>query len=153
MENAVLITPDDIFFDLRAVLKCRWGCEDYFKRSIKCCTRGTSFDERKTMVESYKDILLLHSHDARDLSKAVINIERAAFLDGYYFSFGIRYCRLCKVCSVDNDEECPTPNLVRPCDESFGIDVFKTAEKQGLPCNVLQNINDVQNRFGFVLIN
>ncbi|MFC1838915.1 DUF2284 domain-containing protein [Thermodesulfobacteriota bacterium] len=152
MENAVIITPDDIFFDIRAVLKCRWGCEDYFRQSIKCSTRGTTFDERKDMVKSYKDILLLHSHDARDLSKTVLKIERAAFLDGYYFSFGIRYCRLCRECSVDRGENCVTPDRVRPCDESFGIDVYKTAAKQGLPCNVLQNIDDVQNRYGFVLI-
>jgi predicted metal-binding protein len=30
MAEAVRITPKDIFFDPRALLKCRWGCEDFF---------------------------------------------------------------------------------------------------------------------------
>ncbi len=27
-ETAVVISPDEIVFDRRAILKCRWGCED-----------------------------------------------------------------------------------------------------------------------------
>jgi len=152
MENAVLIKPEDIFFDLRAVLKCRWGCEDFFKKTIKCGTRDTSFEQGLAMIKSYKDILMLHGHDAREMSRAVHEIERAAFMDGYYFAFGIRYCKLCNVCAVDMGKECPTPEKVRPCDESFGIDVYKTARNQGLPINVLKNIDQKQNRYGFVLI-
>jgi predicted metal-binding protein len=59
---------------------------------------------------------------------------------------------LCKTCAVDQGESCPTPEMVRPCDQSFGIDVYKTVRNQGLPCDVLQNKEDVQNRYGFVLI-
>jgi|GEM_PF-7033983 len=36
MLNALLITSDDLFFDIRSDLKCRRGCEDYFARTIKC---------------------------------------------------------------------------------------------------------------------
>ena len=50
-------------------------------------------------------------------------------------------------------EPCPTPDKVRPCDQSFGIDVYKTVRNLGLPCDVLQNKNGVQNRYGFVLLN
>jgi hypothetical protein len=42
---------------------------------------------------------------------------------------------------------------VRPCDQSFGIDVYKTVRNLGLPCHVLQNKNGAQNRYGFVLLN
>jgi predicted metal-binding protein len=152
MINAKIIGPNDIFFDIRAVLKCRWGCKDFFNQTIKCGTRSTSFQERVEMVNAYQTILLLHSNDARDLSLAVLEIEKASFLDGNYFAFGVRYCNLCKVCAVDQGKSCPTPEKVRPCDESFGIDIFKTARNQGLPCEVLQNENDVQNRYGFVLL-
>ena len=34
----------------------------------------------------------------------------------------------------------------------YGIDVYKTARSLGLPCQVLQNKEDVQNRYGLVLI-
>ena len=152
MANAKIITPDDIYFDIRAILKCRWGCEDFFNQTIKCNTRSTSYQERTEMIKSYQNILLVHSHDAHALSKAVLEIERTAFLDGHYFAFAIRFCKLCKSCAVDLGKSCPTPNRVRPCDQSFGIDVYKTARIQGLPCNVLQSKEDVQNRYGFVLI-
>lgn len=152
MAKAIIISPDDIYFDIRAILKCRWGCEDFFNQTIKCNTRNTSYTERTEMIKVYQSILFLHSHDARELSKAVLEIERMAFLDGYYFSFGIRYCKLCKICAIDQGKSCPTPEKVRPCDQSFGIDVYKTARNLGLPCDVLQNKEDIQNRYGFILI-
>ena len=150
--NAKIISPQDIFFDFRAILKCRWGCEDFSPDNIRCGARETSYQERVEMVKSYNHILLVHSHDARELSAAVLEIERKAFLDGYYFAFAIRYCNLCKICAAKQGNPCPTPEKVRPCDQSFGIDVYKTARNSGLPCDVLQSKNDIQNRYGFVLL-
>ncbi len=152
MLHANLITPQDIVFDIRALLKCRWGCEDYFRHSIRCHDRDTTFEQRLDMIKKYNQILLIHAHEAHALSKAVLEIERVAFLDGYYFAFGIRFCNLCKVCMVQQDNPCPTPEKVRPCDQSFGIDVYKTVRNLGLPCEVLQSKDDLQNRYGFVLL-
>lgn len=152
MLHANLITPQEIVFDIRALLKCRWGCEDYYRQSLRCHDRDTTYQERLEMVKSYKHILLIHSHEAHELSKAVLEIERTAFLDGYYFAFGIRFCNLCKVCAVQQGNPCPTPEKVRPCDQSFGIDVYKTVRNLGLPCEVLQTKEDLQNRYGFVLL-
>jgi len=152
MLDAICLSPSDIFFDIRAVLKCRWGCEDFSRQSVKCQIRETTFQERVEMVRQYHHILLLHSQNAHDLSTAVLEIERKAFLDGYYFAFGIRYCLLCKDCAVEHEKPCPTPRKIRPCDQAFGIDVYKTARHQGLPCEVLQDKNGIQNRYGFVLL-
>jgi len=152
MLNALIISPKEIFFDIRAILKCRWSCEDYFKESIRCHARGTTFEERVAMIKRYHHILLVHSHDARELSRAVLEIERTAFLDGHYFALAVRFCNLCKVCQVSRGKPCPTPEKVRPCDQSVGIDVYKTVQNLGLPCKVLQDKKDLQNRFGFVLI-
>jgi predicted metal-binding protein len=152
MIDSRIISAGDIFFDIRAIFKCRWGCEEFFNRTAKCDIRNTSYSERIEMVKAYKNILFVHAHDAGELSKAVLEIERVAFLDGYYFAFAIRYCRLCKSCAVDQGKACPTPEKIRPCDSSFGIDVYKTARNQGLPCDVLQNKEDIQNRYGFVLL-
>jgi predicted metal-binding protein len=152
MVDAKLISPQDIYFDIRAILKCRWGCEDFFRDNIKCHTRNTSLQERIEMIKAYKNILLVHSHDATALSEVVLELEKAAFLDGYHFSFAIRCCNLCKSCAVDLGKPCPTPERVRPCDQSFGIDVYKTVRNLGLPCDVLQSKEDAQNRYGFVLI-
>lgn len=152
IKNAKVISSDAIVFDIRAILKCRWGCEDFFKESIKCHTRNTSFQERVEMIKAYRNGLILHSHNARELSRAALEIERMAFYDGYYFAFAIRTCNLCKKCLVDEGKPCPTPEKVRPCDQSFGIDVYKTARNLGLPCEVLQRKKDAQDRYGFVLI-
>ncbi len=154
MIDIKLITPDDIFFDIRAVLKCRWGCENFIdaNNNIRCHSRETSHEERIAMIKKYKHILILHSHNSRQLSIAVLEIEKTAFLDGYYFAFGIRCCSLCKDCSVLKGKPCPTPNKIRPCDQLFGIDVYKTATNLGLPIQVLHKEDDIQNRYGFVLI-
>ena len=152
MEHASLIRPEDIFFDVRAIIKCLWGCNEHTPGNIKCDTRGSTLQERISMFKAYHDILLLHSHDASALSAAVLDIERQAFLDGCYLAMGVRACNLCKECNVTNGKPCPTPKKIRPCESSFGIDVYKTVRRLGLPCEVLQDKNDIQNRYGFVLI-
>jgi predicted metal-binding protein len=152
MVDAKLISPQDICFDIRAILKCRWGCDDFFQHSIRCSTKDTTYQERVEMIKSYNNILLVHSYNAQELSTAVLEIEKTAFLDGYYFACAIRTCNLCKVCVAQQGKPCPTPEKVRPCDQSFGIDVYKTARQLGLPCEVLQSKADIQNRYGFVLI-
>lgn len=53
---------------------------------------------------------------------------------------------------IENGDPYLFPDKVRPYDQMFGIDVYKTARNLGLPCEVLQNKNDIQNRYGFVLI-
>ena len=152
MTNAIAIGPEHIFFDIRALLKCRWGCEYGTGESPRCRSMDTSFSERVDIVRAYRHIILVHSHDAKAVSRAVLEIERTAFLDGCYFAFAIRACHLCETCAAEQGEPCPTPNKLRPCDSNFGIDVYKTAKNLGLPCEVLQHKEDVQNRYGFVLI-
>jgi len=152
MVNARIISPQEISFDIRAILKCRWGCEYSLQENVRCHNRDTTYQERVEMVKRYQHILLVHSHDAGELSAAVLEIERTAFLDGYYLAFAIRTCNLCQICAVKQGDPCPTPEKVRPCDSSFGIDVYKTARNLGLPCEVLQLKDDVQNRYGFVLL-
>jgi predicted metal-binding protein len=152
MINVRIISPQEIIFDVRAILKCRWGCEYSIIENIRCHTRNTSYQERVEMVNRYHHILLVHSNDARELSHAVLEIERAAFLNGHYFAFAIRTCNLCEDCAVKQGGACPTPEKVRPCDSSFGIDIYKTVRNLGLPCEVLQNKDDIQNRYGLVLI-
>ena len=80
-------------------------------------------------MKKYDQILLVHSHDAKELSAAVLEIERRAFLDGHYFAFALRTCNLCSVCAVKQGDLCPTPDKVRPCEASFGIDVYKTVSE------------------------
>jgi predicted metal-binding protein len=150
--DAVIIRPDDIFFDVRANLKCAWGCERLPTANAKCDDRGTTPEQRVAMVKRYEQILLLHSQDSRLLSQTILELERQAFLDGYYFAFALRCCNLCEDCLVENGKECPRPEKVRPCEGLFGIDVYRTVRKLDLPCQVLQTKEELQNRYGFLLI-
>ncbi len=40
MENAVPVSPKEIYFDVRALLKCRWGCEYYSENSARCGSKN-----------------------------------------------------------------------------------------------------------------
>lgn len=152
MTDALIISPADICFDIRVILKCCWGCEQSAGTDIRCDDRGTTLQERIKMIQQYKNVLLLHAHDAGKLSKAILELEREAFLDGYYFACAVRTCRLCRDCNVLEGKDCPQPEKVRPCDGIFSIDVYKTVRQLGLPCEVLQNREDKQNRYGFLLL-
>nr|NJM02290.1 metal-binding protein [Desulfobacula sp.] len=152
MLHARLISPEDMVFDIRTLLKCRWGCENHDNGSFKCRERGTSFEDRLRMIKAYKNILFIHSHDGGDVSRAGLEIERRAFLDGNHLAFAVRYCNLCKKCAVDENLPCVQPEKVRPCEALFGIDVYATAKRHGLPCYPLQHKDEIQNRYGFVCI-
>ena len=152
MLDAIIIPSSDICFDIRANLKCCWGCDRQATADARCDSRGTTLDERIQMVKQYTAVLLLHSHNAQHLSEVILELEREAFLDGYYFAFALRTCNLCGECLLAKGEECPQPKKVRPCDSLFGIDVYRTVRKFKLPCRVLQSKNDTQDRYGFLLI-
>ncbi|THB81784.1 MAG: metal-binding protein [Desulfobacteraceae bacterium] len=151
--NALVISPGDIVFDRRAILKCLWGCEDQTEPNrIKCGSRGLTFEEAQKTIHEYHHILLIHHHDNVKLSRAARKIEQSAFLDGYYFASAMHCCHLCKDCRIDVGKPCHTPLKIRPCDQSFGIDVYQTARNLGLPCAPLQSRSEVPNRYAFVLI-
>ena len=152
MTQARLLSFSDLVFDRRVQLKCLWGCESGDGRSPKCSFRGSSHEERLEMIRTYSSILLLHSHDGRELSRAVVALERQAFLDGHVLAFGIRYCGLCRDCAVDQGKACVQPQKIRPCESLFGIDVFSTVRRLGWPCQPLKDKTDKQNRYGLVCI-
>jgi predicted metal-binding protein len=152
MKDAIVITPQQVYFDKRVVLKCRWGCDSKGSDNLRCGARDTTYDERIEIIRCYTRILFLYSHNARELTGASLEIERAAFLDGYYFASAIRCCCFCDTCILEQGKDCPYPEKIRPCDQLFGIDMYKTARQLGFPCHVLQNRDEQQNRYGLVLI-
>lgn len=151
--HALIISPDDIVFDRRALLKCLWGCEDQFEPNrTKCGSRGLSFEEAQATIHEYQSILLIHHHDSVKLSNIARKIERTAFMDGHYFACAMHCCHLCKDCKIDIGKSCHMPHKIRPCDAGFGIDVYKTVRDKGLPCAPLQSKTETGNRYAFVLI-
>ncbi len=158
--------------------KCRYGCKGFGKH-MSCPPYGPSVEETRRMVSEYKTGLLLRfdgipGHTGlkpedipedfhpfyRELilwvNNTVWRIEKTAFYDGFYksFGFGAYPCIYCEHqhCVAEEMEgvvdesirrRCRHLDLVRPTMEGAGIDVFATAarvgwEMQTVPCRDLE---------------
>ena len=152
-KNVVEFKIEDIVFDPRVALKCIFGCGDY-GRYHTCPNQKSPL----TMKE-YEEIFRRYKHgiiigcDNKPLSQKIsFEIERACFLDGYYFAFSLSDCGLCKTCSKVTGEECRVPSKARPAFHSIGVDVFKTVEKFGLPLYVANDRDAEVNWYSAVFI-
>ena len=141
-------------------LKCQFGCKNYGTR-YTCPPRSPMPEETNKVLDEYSKAYLIkyegflgfdeyppkHLEKAMtDLSlhvcKAVFDMERHAFLSGYYkaFSYGAHRCRLCDICDVMEERKgCRFPKEARPSLESAGIDVFRTAENAGMRTEVVRS--------------
>lgn len=140
-------------------LKCQFGCKNYNTR-YTCPPYSPSPEDTRKVLEEYDRAYLIKYEGflgfdeyppkrldkaMTDLSlhvcKATLNMERHAFLSGYYkaFSYGAHRCRLCDICAVGEQKGCKFPTEARPSLESAGIDVFRTADNAGLVTQVVES--------------
>jgi predicted metal-binding protein len=158
--------------------KCRYGCKGFGKH-MGCPPYGPTVEETRRMIGEYKTGLLLRfdgipGHAGltpedipedfhpfyRDLilwvNNTVWQIEKVAFYDGFYksFGFGAYPCIYCEHqhCVAEEMEgivdeslrrKCRHLDKVRPTMEGAGIDVFATAGSVGwkmhtVPCKDLE---------------
>ena len=139
IDDVVLFTIEQIAFDNRTLLKCMFGCDDWGEGHT-CPSRPGSLKpwEYKKIFEEYSWGLIVHSHDKAQAQKVSFELERMAFLEGYYFAFSLSDCALCKECAGHNEKECRFPKKARPAFHSVGIDVFKTVRNFDLPIATLE---------------
>jgi len=152
--NAVAVTPDDIVFDARTLLKCMFGCGAWGK-GCTCPSRPgfPSLSEFETLLRKYKTVLIIHSHDKHIAQKASYAVEREAFLDGDSLAFSMSDCGLCEQCAGQTHEPCRNVRMARPSFHSVGIDVFATVNKLGLPLKALREPDEEQNWYSAVWLN
>ncbi len=153
-DHAVLFQLKDIVFDSRTLLKCMFGCKDWGK-GLTCPPRKGSLLpwEYKKILNNYTWGVIIHSKDKRISQKVSYEIERDAFLKGYYFAFSLSDCALCKKCAGYKNESCINPSKSRPAFHSVGIDVYKTVHQFGLPLKPLkEGEDDKQNWYSAVFI-
>ena len=146
-------TAGDIVFDPRVILKCLFGCSDYGK--IHTCPYQKSplgMDEYKKILQLYKRGVIIGCHDKYKSQEISLEIERLAFLDGYYFAFSLSDCGLCAKCAKSDGIDCRFPEKARPAFHSVGIDVFKTVRQLDLPIDVLRREDDLQHWYSAVFI-
>jgi len=152
-DYAVGFAIDDIIFDSRVILKCIFGCADYGK--LHTCPyqkSPLSMDEYKKILQNYKCGVIIGCSDKYKSQEISFEIERLAFLDGYYFAFSMSDCGLCGQCAKFDGQGCRFPQKARPAFHSVGIDVFKTVRQLGLPIDVLREQTDAQHWYSAVFI-
>ncbi len=105
------------------------------------------------MLDEYNTAILIHSPSAQErLRELVVDLEREAFLSGYYkaFALGAGPCHRCKVCHVE--QGCRHPGAARPAMEACGIDVFRTVRTAGFPIEVVRDRDCPQNYYALLLL-
>ncbi|OGX19069.1 MAG: hypothetical protein A3K83_06235 [Omnitrophica WOR_2 bacterium RBG_13_44_8b] len=121
---------------------------------MTCPPYSPTPDETRKILNSFKKAILIHCQSGSrvDISKVVIQIEKEAFLSGYYKALGMGAgpCRLCTECNLKGD--CRHREKARPSMESCGIDVYSTARSNGFTIDTLDSAKCRADYFGLVLI-
>ena len=153
-DNVVEVTPKDIVFDGRTILKCMFGCNDWGK-GCTCPSRPgfLSLKEMKKLLKKYKTVLIIHSRDKKVAQNASLAVENEAYLDGDVMVFSMSDCAICGECAGRSDQPCRNMMKARPSFHSVGIDVFSTVKKLGLPLFPLRQETDEQNWYAAVWLN
>lgn len=151
--HVVPFTPADIVFDPRTLLKCMYGCDDWGKNHTCPSRPGALLPcQYRRIFRRYRWGLIVQAFDKKTSQEVSFQIERQAFLDGYYFAFSLSDCALCKECAGRKGLACVDPKKARPAFHSVGIDVFATVRKFDLPLETLHNEDDPQNWYAAVFI-
>lgn len=154
--GARVIRARDVAVREWVLLKCKFGCEGYGK-CYTCPPNSPAPEQTRRLLAEYERALLLHhaaparSKRPLDLSKLVAEIERTAFLDGFYraWAMGCGPCSLCRDCPP---EGCRHPRKARPSMEACGVDVFGTARAASFSIDVVRGRDDAWDRFALVLL-
>jgi predicted metal-binding protein len=154
-DHAVVVDTSKVYTAPWVRLKCRFGCGRY-NTSLCCPPRSPTPEEMRAVLDSYTMALLLHRRGTQgsvpSLKDMAVDIEKAIFLDGYYKAWAMGHgpCDMCKECNVSGT--CLNPEAARPSMEACGIDVFKTAQEQGMPIKVLTSRTEEREFYALILI-
>ena len=132
-------------------LKCQYGCDGYAS-SLCCPPRTPAPEETRRVIDGYKRAVLFEA-GLGEPKKIAVDLEREAFLAGYYKAFGLGAgpCELCpEGCAFDRG--CRRAPEARPSMEACGIDVFATARANGFTIDVVRAESDPAHYFGLLLL-
>lgn len=152
-DHAVEFTIDQIVFDPRTILKCMYGCSDWGFGHTCPSRKGSLMPwEYEKVLRNYKRGIIIHSTDKKISQDVSFEIERQAYIDGFYFAFSMSDCALCEKCTGFSGAQCANPKKARPAFHSVGIDVFKTVRQFGLPIETLKDRSETVNWYSAVFI-
>lgn len=158
-EEAKIIATKNIVTGNWVRIKCQYGCDCYGRR-LTCPPFSPTPEYTQKMVAQYNNALILtysarpgeERAKRRKMHKAVANLEKEIFLDGYYKAFAMVAgpCRFCVPCDVT--KPCKFPEIARPAMEACGIDVYKTARNVGIKLEVVKSTKDISKYCCLILI-
>jgi len=150
-QDSLVISTGTIVVSSWVQWKCRYGCEDYGKRST-CPPYTPSWRETGRLLREYSRAILIRSDQSFRIRYLAYLLEREAYLLGYYKAFGMGAgpCGLCDTCDVRSP--CRRPREARPAMEACGIDVYETVRRNGFHLSPLRDREDPQQSFGLVLL-
>lgn len=156
------INPNEVVVGNWVRLKCQYGCPSYAKK-LSCPPYSPKPEETRKILDEYSKAYLIGYSGSifkkyetgkfseifpkalKDMRKSIFELERHAFLSGYYKSFTYGFCGPCTLCEQCIVEEgiltCKFAKESRPSMEAAGIDVFKTVINAGLELKVQKEIN------------
>jgi predicted metal-binding protein len=151
------INPEDIVVANWVRMKCQYGCPSYGKK-LSCPPYSPVPDDTRKVMEEYsrafligysgrifnrygdEDFGVVFPRALKDVRKSIFELEKHAFLSGYYKSFAYGFCGPCTLCTEcvveDGIFTCKFAKESRPSMEAAGIDVFKTVRNAGLELEV-----------------
>lgn len=164
-------------------LKCQYGCKSYGNH-LCCPPFAPKPEETKAVLAEYRQAVLARFEARPDqklqakgasrslagsvtkLHKTIYELERTAFLAGYYKAFGMSAmpCTLCETCVIEEmlkkDQavfeldmlKCRHKDIMRPSMEACGIDVFQTLKNAGYSPKVLKDYTAKVELFGLLLL-
>lgn len=128
--QAKLMQTDQVVFDPRSFLKCRFGCDRWGK--YWTCPPHMAISEEKFMAAfaAYENAILLQCTDPQLGQEVTLAIEKEAMLThGASFAMALVLCVKCNPCAYP--EPCKFPHLARPSMDAYGIDIGKTVAPLG----------------------
>lgn len=149
-DSAKVIDPATVVTAPWPAIKCQFGCQKYGTCAI-CPPRTPKYTETREILNCYHKAILFRCHHEEEPSPIAAELERQAFLSGFYkaLGFGGGPCHVCKKC---NPDKCNFPAKSAPSMESCGVDVFATVRANGYEINTIREKDEPQNYFGLLLL-
>ena len=128
--DAKILTTDQVVFDSRSYLKCRFGCNRW-GRYWTCPPHLDITPERfMDAFSQYKTAIIIKTTDPEVGQKVTLEVEKEAMLAmGCSYAFAMVLCVQCEECAYP--DPCKFPHLARPSMDAYGIDIGKTVAPLG----------------------
>ena len=128
--DAKIISAEQIVFDPRSHLKCRFGCNRWGRYWTCPPNLQLSHGQFQEGFRRYQHAMFIKALDPKQGQEISVAIEKEAMLaHNCPFSFALAMCVQCEACAFP--EPCRYPHLARPSMDGYGVDIGRTVKSIG----------------------